>query len=285
MNRTRIYLFGGVAGGTGKTAVALNMLACLGLAGRKNFLVDTSPLHTLRTLLSAATAQSIPPTGRPAIQDCATVEHRDSLLSLDCYSADAVSVNVSAPGEIPQVVADALSRLRKDGAAGRESREATAAPDAPVTAAMPDATTEPATRVIIDCPTITDLSYLHRHLPGSTAVLVVSPTPWEASQVRDLLGLTKDTPGLHAGVIGEGWLERIRDCRVVVSKHDGSDKGHKKIVAELRAAIPSQLAKVQVPFDASLGRAFTAGKSVVLVDPSAPSAIACVRLAREVFRL
>ncbi len=322
---TRTYIFGGVAGGTGKTAIALNLLACLGLAGKKNLLVDASPLNTLAAILqppAVGAASRRRPTSCSEPNREKSPDNGDLArhLPFSCYSADGASLfpsNQPLPcaGLARALDSLARSRIRAASPYGQAVSERSPSQGAPQP--LPDSlpvrgrgsepcpeahpspdrseisrSTEGAgaaadvSYILVDCATITDLLKLRESLPAAMTVLVVSPSPWEVRQLRQLLekpGVPSDKQAAVKDELPRGALCGDQGCRVVVSKYDGSDASHKKIVTELRAALAGQVAKVQVPFDVSLGRAFAAGKSVVIADPSAPSAIACVRLARELF--
>ena len=238
-------------GGVGKTTTAINLSACLAVAGYKTLLMDADPQANTTSGLGLEPRKitrgiyHVLIDGVPISEVVVPTEQK--LLSLVPSNSDLVGVEV----EMVSLIAREM-RLRSALQSVRDQYD----------------------YIFIDCPPSLGLITLNA-LTASDSVLIPIQCEYYAleglGQLLETVNLVKDN--LNAGLQIEGILLTMQDKRIRLSD---------QVISEVRNFFHGRVYNTTIPRNVRLSEAPSFGKPIILYDIKSAGAKAYIKLAKEV---
>ena len=238
-------------GGVGKTTTAINLSACLAVAGYKTLLMDADPQANTTSGLGleprkiTRSIYHVLIDGVPISEVVVPTEQK--LLSLVPSNSDLVGVEV----EMVPLIAREM-RLRSALQSVRDQYD----------------------YIFIDCPPSLGLITLNA-LTASDSVLIPIQCEYYAleglGQLLETVNLVRDN--LNAGLQIEGILLTMQDKRIRLSD---------QVISEVRNFFHGRVYNTTIPRNVRLSEAPSFGKPIILYDIKSAGAKAYIKLAKEV---
>jgi chromosome partitioning protein len=238
-------------GGVGKTTTAINLSACLAVAGHKTLLMDADPQANTTSGLGleprkiTRSIYHVLIDGVPISEVVVPTEQK--LLSLVPSNSDLVGVEV----EMVSLIAREM-RLRSALQSVRDQYD----------------------YIFIDCPPSLGLITLNA-LTASDSVLIPIQCEYYAleglGQLLETVNLVRDN--LNAGLQIEGILLTMQDKRIRLSD---------QVISEVRNFFHGRVYNTTIPRNVRLSEAPSFGKPIILYDIKSAGAKAYIKLAKEV---
>jgi len=238
-------------GGVGKTTTAINLSACLAVAGHKTLLMDADPQANTTSGLGleprkiTRSIYHVLIDGVPISEVVVPTEQK--LLSLVPSNSDLVGVEV----EMVSLIAREM-RLRSALQSARDQYD----------------------YIFIDCPPSLGLITLNA-LTASDSVLIPIQCEYYAleglGQLLETVNLVRDN--LNAGLQIEGILLTMQDKRIRLSD---------QVISEVRNFFHGRVYNTTIPRNVRLSEAPSFGKPIILYDIKSAGAKAYIKLAKEV---
>ncbi|MDQ7781208.1 MAG: hypothetical protein RDV41_16055 [Planctomycetota bacterium] len=296
-----IFILGSVAGGAGKTAVGVNLLSCLTLAGKEAVLIDTSPYGALGVPASRSQPRGGSRSGSLGASNVAPAQPL-SVCPFPCFTSDENGLRArTVPlaedlsrglfqllknrGEAHPARPSAPSVRSESDAGGHAPAEGTKAlknPTPPqVCASLDKGAPLEQPYVIVDCVSTIDMLIIAEHAVRPACILVARPRESERAQLGAFLASVAGGLTGQACKVGAGNEER--KWRIVVNGYDAADPGQLEVLAAMEREFQGRLCKCGIPNDPAVGSALEKGLSAVVAAPASPAAVNFTRLARELF--
>lgn len=250
----RVICIANQKGGVGKTTTAVNLSACLALAGRKTLLIDLDPQASATSGLGLRVSD-----GRATSYD---------VLLRESPIADAVMVHPDIPGlallpaarDLVGAEIELVSVIAREHCLAEALRPLRPAYDF----------------TLIDCPPSLGLLTLNG-LTSADAVLI--PVQCEYYALEGLSALMETIELVR---------KRLNPCLalegLVLTMFDGRNSLSHDVAEEVRRYFPRQVFGTVIPRNVRVSEAPSHGKPVVLYDPSSRGALAYQKLSQELIQ-
>lgn len=248
---TRIYAFANQKGGVGKTTTAINLAACLAVAGSRVLLVDCDPQANATSSLGATLGEQ-------------AYSLYDALIDRLPFGQIVTATNLPRLELAPAAASLAGADVEMVGMMAREHLLKRALE--PVLARYD--------HVLLDCPP--SLSLLTVNALTAARHGVIIPIQCEYLPLEGLGRLTHTVQ-----LVRESLNRELRIFGIVLTMFDARTNLSQQVVAEVRQHFPHEAFRSIIPRSVRLSEAPSYGEPIITYAPASPGALAYQALAAE----